>query len=110
MTRNGSVAQTPASTGVCVDHGQDLAGHLHDDRVGVAVGHQPGEAPPARHPEPARVVDDDQVDPAGLGALGARGPVPAPPPMIGRPSAIFRRNRSRISLRVSWNMRATSSA
>ena len=36
-------------------------------------------------------------------------PVPAPPPMIGRPSAIFLRNDARISLRDGWNMIASSS-
>ena len=49
---------------------QHLAGHLHDDRVGVAVGHQPGERAAAGHPVAAGVVDDDQVGAAGLGALG----------------------------------------
>src|SRR3954453_18863900 len=33
-------------------------------------------------------------------------PVPAPPPMIGSPASILRRNPSRISLRVRWNMRS----
>src|SRR4051812_12145985 len=33
-------------------------------------------------------------------------PVPAPPPMMGRPAATFRRKLSRISLRNRWNMGA----
>ena len=70
MRRNGSVPQTPASTGVVADDRQHLAGHVHDDRVGVAVGHHAGQRPAAGHAEAARVVDDDQVDAAGLGALG----------------------------------------
>ena len=82
MMRNGSVPQTPASTGVLLDDGQDFAGHVHDDLVGVAVGHHAGQAAAAGHAEAAGVVDDDQVDAAGLGALG-RMPVPAPPPTIG---------------------------
>ena len=91
-----------------LDDGQDLAGHLHDDRVGVAVGHQPGQAPPAGHPEPARVVDDDQVDPARLGALGAQA----------RPGAAADDRRARgdlppervenLAAQWSWNMVASS--
>src|SRR5690606_3758649 len=42
------------------------------DVVGVAVGEQPGEGSPAGHPEPPRIVDDDQVDPPGLFALGGQ--------------------------------------
>ena len=48
IRRNGSVPQTPASTGVVAHDRQHLAGHVHDDRVGVAVGHHPGERPAAR--------------------------------------------------------------
>ena len=51
-------------------HRQHLAGHLHDDRVRVAVGHEPGQRPAPRHPVAAGVVDDDQIRAAGLGALG----------------------------------------
>ena len=54
-----------------LDDRQHLAGHVHDDLVGVAVGHHAAEAAAAGHAKPARVVDDDQVDAAGLGALGA---------------------------------------
>ena len=50
---------------------QDLVGHLLDDRVGVAIRHQAGERAAPGHAEPARVVDDDQIDAAGLLALGA---------------------------------------
>ena len=70
ISRNGSVPQTPARTGVSLDDRQHLAGHVHDDRVGVAVGHQAGERAAAGHPVAARVVDDDQVGAAGLGELG----------------------------------------
>src|SRR5262249_12007042 len=50
---------------------QYLAGHVEDNLVGVAVRHHAAETAAAGHAEPARVVDDDRVDPAGLGALGA---------------------------------------
>ena len=70
ISRNGSVPQTPASTGVVPDDRQHLARHVDDDRVGVAVRHQPRERAAAGHAVAARVVDDDQVDAAGLGALG----------------------------------------
>jgi hypothetical protein len=51
-------------------HGQDLAGHVHDDRVGVAVGHHPGQRAAPRHPVAPGVVDDDEVRAAGFRALG----------------------------------------
>ncbi len=70
ISRNGSVPQTPASTGTSLHDRQHLARHVDDDRVGVAVGHQPRERAAARHAVAAGVVDDDQVDAAGLGALG----------------------------------------
>ena len=69
MIRKGSVPQTPASTGVLRD-GQDFAGHVHDDLVGVAVGHHAAQVAAARHAETAGVVNDDQVDAARLGAVG----------------------------------------
>ena len=53
-----------------LDDGEDFVGHLHDDRVGVPVGQQPGERAPAGHAETARVVDDQQVDSARFGGLG----------------------------------------
>ena len=52
-----------------LDHGQDLVGHLHDDGIGVAVGEQPGQGAATGHAEAPRVVDDEQVDAAGLGGL-----------------------------------------
>ena len=76
-SRNGSVPQTPASTGVSRTIGSTSRRHLHDDRVGVAVGQEPGQRAAPRHAVAARVVDDDQVRAARLGALG-REPVPAP--------------------------------
>ena len=80
--------------------GQHLAGHFLDDRVGIAVGHQARHRAPSGHAEPAGVVDDDQVDPAGLLAFGLM-PVPAPPPMTGSPAATFFRSRSMIVARDS---------
>ena len=50
--------------------GQHLGGHLHDDAVGVPVGHETGQRAAARHAVSTGVVDDDEVRPAGLGALG----------------------------------------
>ena len=52
------------------DHRQHLDGHLLHDRVGVAVGEQPGGRAAAGHAVAAGVVDDDEVDAAGLLALG----------------------------------------
>ena len=51
-------------------HRQHLVRHLADDLVGVAVGEQAGERAAPGHAVAARVVDDDQVDAAGLLALG----------------------------------------
>ena len=48
---------------------EHLARHVDDDLVRVAVRHQPGERAAPAHPVAARVVDDDQVGAAGLGAL-----------------------------------------
>ena len=70
MSRNGSVPLTPASTGVFVTTGQHFAGHLHHDRVGVAVGHHAGKRAAAGHAVAAGIVDDDQVDAAGFLAFG----------------------------------------
>ena len=54
-----------------VDHGEHLSGHLHHDVVGVAVGQQAGQGAATGHPvPPAGVVDDEEVDPADLPALG----------------------------------------
>ncbi len=49
--------------------GQHLARHVDDDRVRVAVGHHPGQRAAAAHAVAARVVDDDEVGAARLGAL-----------------------------------------
>src|SRR5690606_36746986 len=52
------------------DDGQHLAlAHVLDDLVGVAVGQQAGQAAVPRHAIAARVVDDDEVCPTGLGEL-----------------------------------------
>ena len=82
------------------DGRQDFVGHLLDDRVGVAVGHQAGERAAPCHPEPAGVVDHDQIDSAGLLALGAdaRAGTAAE---IGSPAATFLRNRSMMARRDS---------
>src|SRR5262249_58423145 len=50
---------------------QYLAGHVEDDLVGIPVGHHAAEAAAAGHAEAAGVVEDDQVDAARLGTLGA---------------------------------------
>ena len=67
---NGSVAHTRRARGVghC---GKDLVRHLLDDLVRVAVGHQAGERTSSGHAEPARIINDDQVDATGFLALGA---------------------------------------
>ena len=52
------------------DHRQDLARHVLDDLVGVAVGEQAGRRAAPGHAIAAGIVDDDQVDAAGLLALG----------------------------------------
>ena len=49
---------------------EHLAGHLQHDRVGVAIGHQPGERTAAGHAVAAGIVDHDQVDAAGFLAFG----------------------------------------
>ena len=72
MSRNGSVPLTPASTGVLRDDRQHFAGHLHHDRIGVAIGHQPGERAAAGHAVAAGIVDHDQVDAAGFLAFGGQ--------------------------------------
>ena len=48
---------------------QHLGRHLDDDRVRVAVGHHARQRAAAGHPVAPRVVDDDQVAAARLGAL-----------------------------------------
>ena len=53
-----------------LDHRQHLAGHFHDDRVGVAVGQQPGQGAAPGHAIAPGVVDDDEVNAAGLDELG----------------------------------------
>jgi len=50
--------------------GSTSRGHVEHDVVGVAVGHQPGQRAAAGHAVAARVVNHDQVDTAGLFALG----------------------------------------
>ena len=49
---------------------EDLVGHLLDDLVGVPVREEPRGAAASGHPVAARVVDDQQVDAAGLFAHG----------------------------------------
>jgi hypothetical protein len=60
------------------DHRQHLARHVQHDVVGVAVGEEPGERAAAGHAVAAGVVDHDQVDPAGLLALGRQPGARAP--------------------------------
>ncbi len=74
LQEDGHQAERIGATDAGQDRGlahdrQDLAGHLHDDRVGVAVGHAAGQRAAAGHPVATRVVDDDEVGPAGLRAL-----------------------------------------
>ena len=52
------------------DDGQDFLRHLHDDAVRIPVGHHPRKRPATRHPKPTRVVDDNEIDAAGLLTLG----------------------------------------
>ena len=52
-----------------LDHRQHLARHLLDDLVGVAVGEQARRRAAPGHAVAAGIVDDDQVDAAGLLAL-----------------------------------------
>ena len=52
------------------DDGEHLGGHLLDDLVGVAEGEEAGGGAAAGHAVAAGVVDDDEVDAAGLLALG----------------------------------------
>ena len=56
--------------GRALDHGSTSARHLDHDLVGIAIGHQPGERAAAGHAVAAGVVDDDEIDAAGLLALG----------------------------------------
>ena len=56
--------------GSVLDHRQHLAAHVHNDRVGVAVGHHPRQRAAPGHPVAPRAVDDDQVGAALLRALG----------------------------------------
>ena len=70
MRTNGSVPFTPARTGVERDHREHFASHVLDDLVRVAVGEQSSGGAASGHAVAARVVDDDQVDAAGLLALG----------------------------------------
>jgi hypothetical protein len=55
-----------------LDDRQDLGGHLDHDRVRIAVRHETGQRTAARHPEPSRVVDDDQIASTGFDALGGQ--------------------------------------
>ena len=50
-------------------HRQHFGRHLHHDRIGVAIGHQAGERAAPGHAVAAGIVDDDEVDAAGLLAL-----------------------------------------
>ena len=72
ISRNGSVAQTPARTGVLLHDRQHLGRHLDHDRVRVAIGHEAREAAAPGHPVAAGIVDDDEVDAPRLLALGRK--------------------------------------
>ena len=51
-------------------HRQHFPRHLHDNRVGIAVGHHPGQAAPPGHAIAPGIVDDNQVHPAPFAELG----------------------------------------
>src|SRR5688572_27509266 len=53
-------------------HRQYLARHVEHDLVRVAVGHQTGERAAAGHAVAAGAVDHDEIDAAGLLALGGK--------------------------------------
>src|SRR5690606_13568341 len=55
-----------------LDHREHLPGHLHDDVVGIAVGHEARQRSAARHAVAPGIVDDDQVDAARLLRLGGK--------------------------------------
>ena len=55
-----------------LDHRQHLLRHVDDDLVGVAVGEQARRRAAAGHAVAAGIVDDDEVDAAGLLALGGK--------------------------------------
>src|SRR5260221_3141765 len=63
-------AVDPGQNRRVADHRKHFAGHLDDDLVGVAVGHETGERAASRHPVAAGIVDDDKVDAAGLLTFG----------------------------------------
>ena len=54
------------------DDREHFTGHLHDDGVGVAIGHHAGERAAPGHAIAAGIVDDDQVDAAGFLAFGGK--------------------------------------
>ena len=70
MSRNGIGAVDAGQHRRPAHDREHFAGHLHDDRVGVAIGHQPGERAAPGHAVAAGIVDHDQVDAAGLLAFG----------------------------------------
>ena len=55
-----------------LDNRQHFARHLDDDVVGVAIGEQARERAAAGHAVAAGIVDDDEIDAAGLLALGRK--------------------------------------
>ena len=57
---------------MCLHDRQHLARHLDHDRVGVAIGQQAGERAAAGHAIAAGIVDDDEIDAAGLLAFGGK--------------------------------------
>src|SRR6267142_1244006 len=70
--QEGIGAVDPGEHRRALDHRQDLVSHLDHDLVGVAVGQEAGERAAPGHPIASRVVDDDEVDAAGLLALGGQ--------------------------------------
>ena len=63
-------AVDPGQHGRVAHHRQHLARHLDDDLIGIAIGEHPRQRSAPRHSVAARIVDDDEVDPARLLAFG----------------------------------------
>ena len=55
----------------CVAHdGQNFTGHLHNDGVRVAIGHETSQRSSSGHAVAAGVVDDDEIRLCSFSALG----------------------------------------
>ena len=72
MGAEGIGAVDPGDNRRVLDHRQHFARHVHHDRIGIAIGHEPGERAATGHAEAAGIVDDDEIDAAGLLAFGGK--------------------------------------